>query len=644
MNCPTRDPEPSGNEQYNQNPNAYDMELSTNRSSNKFANRALRKNPDLVMVSADDGPTAGSSTLPSPLEEVPAFGSADDQRRAGAVSRSRQTRSSFRDTLTPDHEPAEYEMGAIDRIRSVKGAHVLDEVNSYTPSSGVGSSCLGSGSIYSFGAGRFPSPTTSYGSVYYKAKAMFMKYLGFIGPGFMIAVAYIDPGNYSTDVAAGAMFRFDLLFVVMLSNIFAIFLQALCAKLGSVTGLDLAQMCRAHFPRWLCIVLYILAETAIIATDLAEVIGTAISLNILFKIPLVAGVAITIIDVLIVLVAYKPDGSLKAVRWFEYAVAALVLAVVICFCVELGTIKGTSVGEVLKGFLPNKTVVSSQGLYYSCGILGATVMPHSLYLGSGLVQPRLREYDEKEGNFTSSPSDSVDNLKYRPSLDAIRHALRFSIVELALSLVSFALFVNSSILIVSGATLSDTPGAASADLFSIYDMLSANLSQAAGTVFALALLCSGQSAGIVCTLAGQMVSEGFLHWSMRPWLRRLITRAVAIVPCIVVAGAVGREGLAEVLNLSQVILSILLPFVSAPLIYFTCRKKYMRVPVLATPETAADGDDDPALELEDARRDIEYADLSNGWIVTVSGVLIWLFISGLNIYLIVLLGLGEGGP
>ncbi|KAK9386610.1 natural resistance-associated macrophage protein-domain-containing protein [Lipomyces mesembrius] len=639
MNCPTRDPEPTGNGQFNQSPRLYDSELTTNRSSNMYADRASRKNPDLVLLSADDGPTAGSSALSPPLDDIPPHGTGDDSRRS-AVSRSHKARSSVRDMYIPDVVP-EYEMSSIDSFRPVKGAHVLDGVSSYTPSSGRSSHRLGNAPVYSSSGGRrFPDPTTSYGSVYYKAKAMFMKYLGFIGPGFMISVAYIDPGNYSTDVAAGAMFRYDLLFVVMLSNVFAIFLQALCAKLGSVTGLDLAQNCRAHFPRWLCIILYILAETAIIATDLAEVIGTAISLNILFKIPLVAGVAITIIDVLIVLVAYRPNGSLKGVRWFEYAVAFLVLAVVICFCVELGNIKGTSAAEVFKGFLPSKTVVSNQGLYYSCGILGATVMPHSLYLGSGLVQPRLREYDEKEGNFTSSPSDSLEDIKYRPSLDAIRHALRYSIVELALSLVSFALFVNAAILIVSGATLSDTPGASNADLFSIHDMLSTHLSKAAGTVFALALLFSGQSAGIVCTLAGQMVSEGFLHWTMRPWLRRLITRAVAIVPCIVVAGAVGREGLAEVLNLSQVILSILLPFVSAPLIYFTCRKKYMRVPLLATPETAADGDDEPNFELE-ARRDFEYADLSNNWLVTISGVLIWLFLCGLNVYLIVLLGLGE---
>ncbi|KAK9446541.1 natural resistance-associated macrophage protein-domain-containing protein [Limtongia smithiae] len=478
-------------------------------------------------------------------------------------------------------------------------------------------------------------------SLYWRARRLAVKYAGFVGPGFMIAVAYIDPGNYSTDVASGAKFRFSLLFVVLLSNVLAIFLQSLAAKLGSVTGLDLAQNCRANFPKWFCLILYVLAEVAIIATDLAEVIGTAIALNILFHIPLVAGVAITIVDVLIVLMAYRPDGSLKLIRGFEYAVACLVLGVFVCFCVELSNIHGVTAGEVLKGYIPSKTVVSSEGLYYSCGILGATVMPHSLYLGSGLVRARLRSYDEKKGNFTR-PEDSIDDLKYRPSLEAIRHALNFSIVELAISLFTFALFINSAILIVAGATLSNTPGAEDADLFSIHDMLASSLSTAAATVFALALLLSGQSAGLVCTLAGQMVSEGFLNWTMRPWLRRLITRGIAIAPCIAVAAAVGRTGLAEVLNLSQVILSILLPFVSAPLIYFTCRKKFMQVPIPA-PAVVEDVDDTTpgSFTLAHSETQIAYKDMSNNIVVTVLAVIVWLFISGLNVYLIVLLGLGE---
>lgn len=488
----------------------------------------------------------------------------------------------------------------------------------------------------------FPAPSSRLSSFYLAAKHVLLKYIRFIGPGFMIAVAYIDPGNYSTDVSAGASFRFKLLFVVLLANIFAIFLQSLCTKLGCVTGLDLAQNCRAHLPRWLCIVLYILAETAIIVTDLAEVIGTAIALNILLKIPLVAGVAITILDVLIVLFAYRPNGSLKGLRWFEQAVALLVLAVVICFCVELTHITA-SVGEVFKGYLPSRTVVSSDGLYASCGILGATVMPHSLYLGSGLIQPRLRDYDINAGTYVAVPEDVNNEPKYRPSLAAINHALKYSLVEQAIALFTFALFVNSAILIVAAATLSDTPGASDADLFSIYQMLSSNLGKAAGTVFALALLFSGQSAGIVCTLAGQMVSEGFLHWSLRPWLRRVITRSIAVAPCIAVAAAVGREGLSVVLNLSQVMLSILLPFVTAPLIYFTCLKRFMQVPVNLTATASATAtavDQDDALSMADMsrRNDAEIervalvtVDMSNNIIITIAAITIWLFITGLNV-------------
>ncbi|KAK9452624.1 natural resistance-associated macrophage protein-domain-containing protein [Dipodascopsis uninucleata] len=470
-------------------------------------------------------------------------------------------------------------------------------------------------------------------------KRILIKYIGFIGPGFMVAVAYIDPGNYSTAVAAGAMFKYKLLFVVLLSNFFSIFLQALCAKLGSVTGLDLAQNCREHFPRWLCIILYILAEIAIIATDLAEVIGTAIALNILFKTPLVVGVALTIIDVLIVLCAYSPTGSLKGVRLFEYAVAALVFGVVICFCVELSKVKDTSAAEVFMGFLPSRSILSADGLYYSCGILGATVMPHSLYLGSGLVQPRLKEFDIKYGNCPPQANEDEEVAsKYKPSLAAIRDALKYSIVELAVSLLTFALFVNSAILIVSGATLTHAPeDVVDADLFSIHEMLSSLISKGAGTVFALALLLSGQSAGIVCTLAGQMVSEGFLHWTMTPWLRRLITRSIAVIPCITMAGVVGRQGLADILNFSQVILSCLLPFVTAPLIYFTCSKKYMRVPVVLLPESSSlstDEVDQPYGDNVDYHEVIRYVDMSNGKIVSFFGIFIWLFISGLNIYLI----------
>lgn len=521
-----------------------------------------------------------------------------------------------------------------------------------------------------------------------------VKYAKFVGPGVMVSVAYMDPGNYSTAVSAGALYQYKLLFVVLVSNLFAVFLQILCVKLGSVTGLDLAQNCRQHLPRWLCITVYILAEIAIIATDLAEVVGTAIALNILLKIPLPVGVLLTVVDVLLVLMAYRPNGGMKIVRYFEYMVSFLVILVVVCFAVELGSIGPVDSGVIFRGFLPSAELFETKGLYLSCGILGATVMPHSLYLGSGLVQPRLREYDNKYGYYkdvSGSDDSSEEILKYRPSIHAINYAMTFSIVELVISLFTVAIFVNSAILIVSGATLSNTTDAIDADLFSIYEMLQKYLSPAAGTVFALALLFSGQSAGIVCTLSGQMVSEGFLHWSFQPWIRRLITRGLAIAPCLFVSMFVGRKGLADVLNASQVILSILLPFVSAPLIYFTCQKSIMRVPITTMQDI--DRDLSPSATLTETRinngesyqavvgdmenthpgsesirqrsdslipnsEDIrserasqestassimvqEYKDMSNGKFTNVVAVAIFTIVSALNVFMIVSMMVGA---
>jgi len=450
-----------------------------------------------------------------------------------------------------------------------------------------------------------------------------LKFGGFIGPGFMIAVAYIDPGNYSTDVAAGSTYRFKLLFIILMSNLFAIFLQSLCIKLGTVTGLNLAEHCRAHLPRWLNYSLYFLAESAIIATDIAEVIGSAIALNILIKVPLVAGCALTLVDVLIILIFYNPAGSMRRLRCFEFFVMALVLGVVICFCIQLSYIEGVSVGEVFKGYIPSSSIVQAQGLYLSCGILGATVMPHSLYLGSGVVQARLREFDVKSGRLpvlsSNSSSSSLNSVKYRPSLPAIRNCLGYSIVELGIALFTFALFVNSAILITAGASLSNNSSAQDADLFGIHDLLSSTIAPVAGTIFALALLLSGTSAGIVATIAGQMVSEGALNWKLAPWLRRLLTRSISITPSIIIAAAVGRDGLSAALNGTQIALSVILPFVSAPLIYFTCRNKYMTVST----------DDGGSVKMR------------NHWITTVFAVLIWLIIVVMNVSLLVLVGLGK---
>ncbi|KAF4345174.1 transporter smf2 [Fusarium beomiforme] len=413
-------------------------------------------------------------------------------------------------------------------------------------------------------------------SLLQRCKKTLVKFLSFIGPGFMIAVAYtsrpVDPGNYSTDIAAGASYRFKLLFIVLLSNLFAIFLQSLAIKLGTVSGLNLAEACRAFLPRWLNVILYIFAEIAIIATDIAEVIGFAIALNLLFpKVPLVAGCAISIADVMVILLFYNPDKSMR-------------------------------------------------------------------------VQPRLREYDVKRGLVPAQPSPGAtgnpvsEKTYYIPSLEAIQSSLKTSIAELAIALFTFALFVNSAILIVAGASLYNNPDALDADIFSIHDLLVSSISPAAGILFALALLLSGITAGIVCTIAGQMVSEGALNVKVRPWLRRLMTRSISITPSIIIAGAVGRSGLNAALNGSQVALSIVLPFVTAPLIYFTSRNKYMTV----SPGPARLHIEGQAPILAGHRNDVDVdVKMGNAWYTIAIAVVIWLIMAIMNVANLVLLGKGQ---
>lgn len=469
-----------------------------------------------------------------------------------------------------------------------------------------------------------------------KLASVLIKYARFVGPGFLIAVAYIDPGNYATDVEAGASTKYAHLFIVLMSNIFAIFLQSLCIKLGSVTGLDLAENCRKHLPKWIVYPLYILSEGAIIATDVAEVVGTAIALNLLLNIPLVAGCAISLVDVFLLLLFYNPDGSMTRLRIFEYFVMFLVLGVMICFCIQLSYIRDASVGEVFRGYVPSAAVVEGNGVYLSCGILGATVMPHSIFLGSGVVQPRLRQFDRENSSVTDAPTsyDITQDLdqKYRPSIAAIRSCLKYSIVELATSLFTFALFVNSAILIVAGSSLYQTE-AADADLFGIHDLLVHTISPVAGILFALALLLSGTSAGIVCTMAGQMVSEGMLQWKIKPWVRRLVTRAISIIPSIIIAGAVGKDGLNQTLTASQVALSVALPFVTAPLLWFTCRSTIMTV--------ASDQDGRRTGDISGSDGSVSKVNMRNGWIVTVLAVLIWLVLVVMNVALIVLAAMGK---
>lgn len=409
----------------------------------------------------------------------------------------------------------------------------------------------------------------------------------------------MDPGNYSTSVAAGSSYKFTLLFSIFISNLFAIVLQCLCIKLGSVTGLNLAENCRKHLPNWLNLIIYFFAEFSIIATDLAEVIGTAIALNILFNIPLEIGIILTILDVLILLFCYNNDGNLKEIKIFELIVSFFVFLTFICFILLLNNIDLPDKLDILKGFLPlNPIILEKKAIYLSLGILGATVMPHSLYLGSAIVQPRLKDYDIKHGNYIEPTTDETNSLNhnqnnntiispsdnfphYKPSLQAIKYSLNYSYTELIVSLFIIAVFVNSAILIVAGGALYGQPDAEDADLLTIYEMLKNYVSPMAGLLFAIAMLSSGQSAGIICTMVGQIVSEGFINWNMNPSLRRVITRLITIVPCLIVVIILGREGIADVLNMSQVILSLILPFVSAPLLYFTCNKDIMKVEFLS---------------------------------------------------------------
>lgn len=511
---------------------------------------------------------------------------------------------------------------------------------------------------------------------------VFAKYLKFIGPGLLVSVAYIDPGNYSTAVDAGASNQFSLLCIILLSNFIAIFLQCLCIKLGSVTGLDLSRACREYLPRWLNWTLYFFAECAVIATDIAEVIGTAIALNILIKVPLPAGVAITVVDVFLIMFTYKPGASsIRFIRMFECFVAVLVVGVCICFAVELAYIpKTTSVKKVFRGFIPSSQMFDHNGMYTAISILGATVMPHSLFLGSALVQPRLLDYDVQHGNYTVSNDDDKKKqsksaedameekyFNYRPTNAAIKYCMKYSMIELSITLFTLALFVNCSILVVAGSTLYDSSEADGADLFTIHDLLSRNLAPAAGTIFMLALLLSGQSAGVVCTMAGQIVSEGHINWKLQPWQRRLATRCISIVPCLIISICIGREALSKALNASQVVLSIVLPFLVAPLIFFTCKKSIMKTEITVDQaeddrnaqrknnnnnnngESEADGNEENGvvegnvsdMELEN-RKDVKIVYMANNWLITAIAIIVWIFLSFLNIYAIVQLGISHG--
>ena len=374
------------------------------------------------------------------------------------------------------------------------------------------------------------------------------KCLAFAGPGFLVAVGYMDPGNWATDLAGGAKFGYTLLAVVMISNLMAIFLQHLCIKLGVATGRDLAQACRDHYSTPVVWFLWILCELAIAACDLAEVVGSAIALQLLFGIPLVWGCIITAIDVMIVLFLQN-----KGFRYLEIVVITLIATIGSCFAVELLLAK-PAMGAVLAGFVPSPEIVTNPAmLYIAIGILGATVMPHNLYLHSSIIQTR----------------------KYEQTAGGKREAIKFGTIDSTFALM-FALFINAAILILAAAAFHKSGHQDVGEIQEAYHLLDGLLGvKFAAVLFGVALLASGQNSTLTGTLAGQIVMEGFLNIRLRPWLRRLITRSIAIVPAVVVIWIFGESKSTELLVASQLCLSMQLGFACWPLMRFTSERAKM---------------------------------------------------------------------
>ncbi|HEX9366610.1 MAG TPA: Nramp family divalent metal transporter [Vicinamibacterales bacterium] len=387
-----------------------------------------------------------------------------------------------------------------------------------------------------------------HGSVRVPATGFWRKVFAFAGPGYLVAVGYMDPGNWATDLAGGAKYGYTLISVILLSNLMAILLQALAARLGIASGRDLAQACRDSYSRGTTIVLWILCEIAIAACDLAEVIGSAIALNLLFGLPMTWGVCLTSADVLLVLWLQQHQF-----RYVEALVVLLILGIAGSFAVELWFARPDLSG-VVKGLLPSADIVRNPDmLYIAVGILGATVMPHNLYLHSSIVQTRM----------------------YKDDLSSRREAVRFSVLDSTVALM-FALFLNAAILVMAAATFHGTAYESVADIVDAYKLLEPLLKTGlASTLFAVALLFAGQNATLTGTLAGQIVMEGFLNIRLRPWLRRLITRLVAIIPALITVILYGERGTGQLIVLSQVILSLQLPFAVFPLVIFTGDKSKM---------------------------------------------------------------------
>ncbi len=383
-----------------------------------------------------------------------------------------------------------------------------------------------------------------------KNYGFFRKLMVFAGPGFLVAVGYMDPGNWATDLAGGSKFGYALLSVILLSNFFAMLLQHLALKLGVVTGKDLAQMCRDQYTKKTAIFLWLMAEIMIIACDLAEVLGSAIALNLLFGIPILWGVIITALDVLLILLLQS-----KGFRYIEAVVVTLISTITLAFIAEI-ILSSPSIIPLLSGFIPTvELVFNPEMLYIAIGILGATVMPHNLYLHSAIVQ--TRNYEESE--------------------EGKKEAIKFATIDSTVAL-GLALFVNAAILIVSAATFYYKGYNDVAEIEEAYKLLAPLLGTGlASVLFALALLASGQNSTITGTLAGQIIMEGFINFRIKPWLRRLITRLMAIVPAVIFIAIYGSKGVTDLLILSQVVLSIQLSFAVFPLIMFTSSKKIMGI-------------------------------------------------------------------
>ncbi|KAJ6486212.1 natural resistance-associated macrophage protein-domain-containing protein [Mycena vitilis] len=507
-----------------------------------------------------------------------------------------------------------------------------------------------------------------------------------VGVGMVCAVAYFDPGNWGVDLQAGSEFGFRLLFVVLLAGIFAAFLQVLATRLGCVTGLDLAAHCRVLFydrpkhpllyRRLVLYPLYILSEIAIISTDLAELLGSAIGLCLLFpRLELWHGVLITAFDVVFLLALRDPLRS-TPVKMFEILIGGLVLAVLICMVIVISKVH-VDWAKAFEGFLPSKYVFGAGSLYTSVGILGATVMPHSLFLGSALatqdrlttetppaavkLEPlsiagsrettsrtlcelsRLRQFLEYLASLFRTPPPSRSSTRVKSHADRennsfafIRAHLNHAIVDVVGSLLGFAVLINSLILILAsmvfyyGDTQPTTEKAAS--LFDAYTLIHDIVGPPAATLFAIALLASGQSSSIIATVAGQAVSEGFLQWRVSAVVRRLLTRLIAVIPSMAVAIALGRPGINALLVTSQVILAIVLPFITLPLIFLTSSKTVMRVrkpDALVSTVTETDNAWDDTI------------DYSSGIVTTIVGGAIWLLMLTANIYVIVTLIIGA---